>query len=135
MQSSGVRIRPTQSCPTRGEDGDAPNLFGCDRTGAYQSWRNARPGETGDRNVIRMPGYSSLDLGLAKAFTMPWGEEHRLQVRAEAFNVMNYQSFGSTANQQIEIDPQANTPPADWWNFTSIQGTPRVIQFGLRYSF
>ena len=86
-------------------------------------------------NVIRMPGYSSLDLGLAKAFTMPWGEEHRLQVRAEAFNLLNYQSFGSTANQQIEIDPQANTPPADWWNFTSIQGTPRVIQFGLRYSF
>lgn len=135
VQSSGVRIRPVQSCATRGEDGKFASLFGCDRTGAYQSWRNAKPGETGDRNVIRMPSYSSLDLGLAKAFTMPWGEDHKLQVRAEAFNVLNRQSFGSTANQQLQIDPQANNPASDWWNFTSIQGTPRVIQFGLRYSF
>lgn len=135
VQSSGVRTRPIQSCPTRGEDGNAPNLFGCDRTYAYQSWRNAKPGETGDRNVIRLPGYSSLDLGLAKAFTMPWGENHKLQVRVEAFNVTNYQAFGETANQQIQVDPQADTPPTDWWNFIGIQGTPRVIQFGLRYSF
>ena len=135
VQSSGVRIRPVQSCATRGEDGDFASLFGCDRTGAYQSWRNAKPGETGDRNVIRLPGYSALDLGLAKSFKMPWGESHRLQFRVEAFNVLNTQSFGETANQQIQIDPQANDPAGDWWNFTGIQGTPRVVQFGLRYSF
>jgi hypothetical protein len=135
VQSSGVRIRPVQSCATRGEDGDFASLFGCDRTGAYQSWRNAKPGETGDRNVIRLPGYSALDLGLGKSFRMPWGENHRLQFRVEAFNVLNVQSFGETANQQIQIDPQANNPAGDWWNFTDIQGSPRVIQFGLRYSF
>lgn len=135
IQSSGVRTRPIQSCPTRGEDGGIPNLFGCDRTYAYQSWRNSKPGETGDRNVIRLPGYSSLDLGLAKSFTMPWSENHKLQIRAEGFNVLNHQSFGETANQQIQVDPQANTPASDWWNFINIQGSPRVIQFGLRYSF
>lgn len=135
VQSSGVRIRPVQSCPTRGEDGDFASLFGCDRTAAYQSWRNAKPGETGDRNVIRLPGYSALDLGLAKAFKMPWSEDHKLQIRVEAFNVFNVQTFGETANQQIQIDPQANAPASDWWNFTNIQGTPRVIQFGIRYSF
>ena len=135
IQSSGVRTRPIQSCPTRGEDGKAPSLFGCDRTYAYQSWRNAKPGETGDRNVIRLPGYVSLDLGLAKAFTMPWNENHKLQLRVEAFNVTNTQRFGETANQQLQVDPQANNPASDWWNFTNIQGSPRVIQFGLRYSF
>lgn len=135
VQSSGVRIRPIQSCPTRGENGEAPSLFGCDRDYAYQSWRNAKPGETGDRNVIRLPGYVSLDMGLAKSFKMPWSENHQLQLRIEAFNVTNTQRFGSTANQQIEIDPQANNAPSDWWNFTNIQGSPRVIQFGLRYSF
>ena len=135
IQSSGVRLRPVQSCPTRGENGEDPNLFGCDRAYAYQSWRNARPGETGDRNVIRLPGYVSLDLGIAKSFKMPWGENHQLQIRAEAFNVTNTQRFGETTNQQLEVDPQANTPASDWWNFTNIQGTPRVMQFGIRYSF
>nr|HQU94243.1 TonB-dependent receptor [Pyrinomonadaceae bacterium] len=135
IQSSGVRTRPIQSCPTRGEDGEAPSLFGgCDRTYAYQSWRNAKPGETGDRNVIRLPGYIGLDMGLAKAFNMPW-EGHKLQFRMEVFNVTNTQRFGETVNQQLEVDPQANLPASDWWNFSGIQGTPRVMQFGLRYSF
>lgn len=134
IQSSGTRTRPIKSCPTRGEDGEAPSLFGCNREYAYQSWRNAKPGETGDRNVIRLPGYVALDMGLAKSFSLPW-EGHRLQFRAEVFNVTNTQRFGETANQQLEIDPQANTPASDWWNFTGIQGTPRVMQFGLRYSF
>ncbi|MGI9034824.1 MAG: TonB-dependent receptor [Pyrinomonadaceae bacterium] len=135
IQSSGVRLRPVESCPTRGEGGSAPSLFGCDRTAAFQSWRNAKPGETDNRSVIRLPGYVSLDLGLAKSFTMPWSENHRLQIRAEAFNVTNTQRFGSVSNLQLGNDPQANNPPSDWWNFTGIQGSPRVLQFGLRYSF
>jgi hypothetical protein len=134
VESSGVRIRPIQSCPTRG-GAEAPNLFGCDVTYAYQSWRNAKPGETGDRNVIRLPGYISLDMGLAKSFRMPWGEQHRLQFRVDAFNVTNTQRMGSVSNLQFDLDPQSNTPPDNWWNFTGIQGTPRVIQFGIRYSF
>ena len=134
IQSSGVRTRPVQSCPTRGENGETPSLFGCDRTQAYQSWRNAKPGETGDRNVIRLPGYMGLDMGLAKSFSLPW-ENHRLQFRMEVFNVTNTQSFGETVNQQLEVDPHASLPASDWWNFSGIQGTPRVMQFGLRYSF
>jgi hypothetical protein len=27
------------------------------------------------------------------------------------------------------------TPPSDFYNFTQIQGQPRVMQVGLRYSF
>jgi hypothetical protein len=133
-QSSAVRIRPVETCPTRGGV-DEPSLFGCDRTYAYQSWRNAKPGETGDRNVLRLPGYVSLDMGLAKSFGMPWGEQHKLQIRVDAFNVTNTQRLGSVSGLPIEQDPQRNTPPSDWWNFTGIQGSPRVIQFGVRYSF
>jgi hypothetical protein len=82
-----------------------------------------------------MPGYVSLDMGVAKSFKMPWGEKHNIQFRAEVFNVTNTQRFGATANEQLEVDPQANTPASDWWNFTAIQGSFRVMQFGLRYSF
>ncbi|HEY6121823.1 MAG TPA: hypothetical protein VIV66_17835, partial [Pyrinomonadaceae bacterium] len=44
-QSNAVRIRPVKACPTRGGIA-APKLFGCDPTGAYQSFRNPLPGES-----------------------------------------------------------------------------------------
>jgi hypothetical protein len=138
VQSSGVRIAPVQTCPTRGGT-DAPKLFGCDPTTAYQSWRNAMPGETGDRNVLRLPGYVDLDMGLAKSFRMPWNENHKLQIRWETFNVTNTQRLGQIDESRtgfgLVLDPQTATPPTNWSNFTGIQGSPRVMQFGFRYSF
>jgi len=137
-QSNIVRIRPVQTCPTRGGI-DPPKLFGCDPVAAYQSFRNPLPGESGDRNVFRLPGYVSLDLGLSKSFTMPWGENHKLQIRWETFNVTNTQHFGkidtSRTGLGVTLDPGTATPPPNWTNFTAIQGSPRVMQFGFRYSF
>lgn len=137
-QSSAVRTQPIETCPTRGGD-VAPSLFGCDRVGAYRSWRNAKPGETGDRNVLRLPGYVNLDLGLGKTFTMPWSEGHKLQIRWETFNVTNTQRLGTIDSGRtgfgIVLDPQTATPPTNWSNFTAIQGAPRVMQFGFRYDF
>jgi hypothetical protein len=137
-QSSGVRIRPVQSCPTRGGI-NPPKLFGCDPNAAFKSWRNARPGETGDRNVIRLPGYVNLDMGLGKTFTMPWSEKHKLQIRWEAFNVTNTQRLGRIDSSRtgfgLTPDPSSGTPPPNWSNFTKIQGTPRVMQVGFRYEF
>lgn len=139
-QSNVIRIAPIQSCPTRGGT-DAPKLFGCNPTAIYQSFRNARPGEAGDRNVFRLPGYVSLDMGIAKQFTMPWNEKHRLQVRIEAFNVTNTQRLGgdmdfSRTGFGVTLDPsQDAVPPSNWSNITAIQGKPREIQFGFRYSF
>jgi hypothetical protein len=137
-QSNVVRTRRLQSCPNRG-GADAPKLFGCDPVGAYQSFRNAFPGESGDRNVFRLPGYVSLDLGLSKSFGLPWGENHKLQIRWETFNVTNTQHFGkmdiSRTGTGVTLDPSTATPPSNWSNFTGIQGTPRVMQFGFRYSF
>ncbi|MGB8508819.1 MAG: hypothetical protein WCD76_10460, partial [Pyrinomonadaceae bacterium] len=116
-----------------------PKLFGCDTQGAYRSWRNAKPGETGDRNVIRLPGYVALDMGLGKTFTMPWSENHKLQIRWETFNVTNTQRLGTVDSSRtglgLVLDPQTAAPPTNWSNFTKIQGTPRVMQFGFRYEF
>lgn len=138
VQSNAVRIKPVTTCPTRGGT-EPPKLFGCDPTAAYRSFRNARPGETGDRNVFRLPGYVSLDMGLAKSFTMPWSENHKLQIRWEVFNVTNTQHFSqldtSRTGLGITLDPFNESPPSNWSNFTGIQGTPRIMQFGFRYSF
>jgi len=137
-QSSAVRVRPIETCPTRGGV-DPPKLFGCDPTTAYESWRNAMPGETGDRNVLRMPGYVDLDLGLSKEFKMPWSERQKLQFRWEVFNATNTQHFGRIDSSRtgfgVVANPETATPPPNWSNFTKIQGTPRVMQFGLRFEF
>jgi Carboxypeptidase regulatory-like domain len=138
-QSNAIRAKSIESCPDRGGL-VAPKLFGCDPTGIYQSFRNARPGESGDRNVFRLPGYVALDMGLSKEFTMPWSEKHKLQVRFEAFNVTNTQRMGtldlSRTGLGITLDPSTGaTPPTNWSNFTGIQGQPREMQFGFRYTF
>ena len=140
-QANTTPTTPVRTCPTRTTVGD-PKLFGCaDLTKVYQSFRNAYPGETGPRNIFRLPGYVDVDLGLGKTWKMPWHEGHTLQLRWDAFNVANHQSFGlidtSRTGFGIVRDPalRGKTPPANWSNFTQIQGQPRVMQVGARYSF
>lgn len=138
VQSFGTRVRDIEACPTRGAL-QPPRLFGCNPDQAYQSFRNAKPGETGDRNVFRLPGYFNLDMGLTKSFTMPYSENHKLELRFEAFNVTNTQRMGgilATRDGYGLVDvPQASPAPTNFSNFVSIQGNRRVMQFGFRYSF
>ena len=137
-QSSGVRIKPVQSCPTQGG-----KLFGDCLLDAYTSWRGAFPGETGDRNVLRLPGYVNLDMGLSKSFDMPWSETQKLQLRFEVFNVTNTQRMGNIDSSRsgfgLQLDPDKITSvddiPTNWSNFISIQGQPRVMQIGARFTF
>lgn len=133
VQSNGVRLVPIESSPTKSN----VNLFK-DPVAAYQSFRNARPGETGDRNVLRLPGYVALDAGLDKTFKLPW-EGHSLQFRWEVFNVTNTQRLGDLLGGRsglgLDIDPQLGQPGPNFGTFTGIQGSPRVMQFGLKYQF
>lgn len=138
VQSSGVRTRPVQTCPTRGG-----KLFGDCLLESYRSWRGAYAGETGDRNVLRLPGYVNLDMGLSKSFDMPWSETQKLQIRFEVFNVTNTQRMGdidtSRSGFGLQLDPDqitnVNQIPTNWSNFISIQGQPRVMQIGARFTF
>ncbi|HYX26947.1 MAG TPA: TonB-dependent receptor, partial [Pyrinomonadaceae bacterium] len=154
VQSNTIRITSFESCPDRGGP-NAPKLFGCDPNGIYQSLRNALPGESGERNTLRLPGYVALDMGLAKKFKLPWGREggHTLELRLEAFNVTNTQRMGSLTGGRtgygVGLDPagepagcsgaacvsQPLTAPTIWSNFNAIQGKPREMQFGAIYRF
>lgn len=134
VQSNSTRIRPVDTCPTRGG-----SLFGCNATQAFQSFRNARPGETGERNVFRNVGFFGMDAGLGKSFKMPYSEKHNLQLRWEVFNVFNYQAMGnfdtSRSGYGIPLDPATKQPPVNFARYTGIQGSPRFMQLFLRYSF
>lgn len=140
VQSNGVRVRPIEAAPTRGA---SPNVFG-NAKAALASFRNARPGEVGDRNVLRGPGYFTLDAGLYKTFKLPW-EGHTLQFRWEVFNVTNTQFFDadSIADLGLPRDPYLRNldPTPDFGRFTATQ-TPlnetkagRIMQFAFRYQF
>jgi hypothetical protein len=129
-------------CPTRGG-----KLFGCNTLEAYRSFRNAYPGETGDRNVFRTPGYWVIDMGFGKSFKMPYNENHKMQFRWEIFNLTNTQHMGdidtSRSGYGLGLVPPPNDPaavnqfrpPTNWSDFTGIQGDPRIMQIVLRYSF
>jgi hypothetical protein len=146
LSSGLVRVRPIQSNPA--VVNGSPNIFS-DPTFALLSFRDARPGEAGDRNVFRNPGYIDLDAGLTKVFHI--GEKNSLEFRWEVFNVTNTQRFTSPGGFAVSaIDPflagqfglpAITTAPSDFGKFTSTQ-TPlgenkagRVMQFALRWKF
>jgi hypothetical protein len=145
VQSRAILTKPLDTCVTKGNSNTAPKLFGCNPTAAYQSFRNAYPGESGQRNIFRVPGVLRLDSGLSKSFNLPWSEKQSLQLRWEVFNVTNTQHFGpmdlSRSGYGLRLDPAVRnlTPPTNWSNFTDIQGGStdgrREMQVGVRFSF
>ncbi|HLA96616.1 MAG TPA: TonB-dependent receptor, partial [Pyrinomonadaceae bacterium] len=135
VQSNGTRIRAIDY----GVNRDTQNIF-ADPQAAFNSFRNARPGETGERNTLRGSPYQVLDLGLSKTFTMPWNEGHKFQFRWEVFNVTNVQYFAVTNQSRttygLPQDPETRTAASSFGQiFTDIQGDPRRMQLGFRYSF
>lgn len=136
VQSNVVPTKPIHECLTRGA---TPQVFGCNTTVAYQTFRNAYPGEAGPRNIFRVPGFVTLDAGLDKSFNIPGKEGQMLQFRWEVFNVTNTQPMGQYDNSRtgfgVTLDPSTQKPPVGWSSFTNTQGSPRVMQFGVRYSF
>jgi hypothetical protein len=135
VRSNNVRIRDISSSPCASCNNGNPNLFSNPKE-AYRSFRSPRPGETGDRNLLRYPSYFVLDAGLSKSFTMPWNENHKIQFRWETFNVTNSARLTGIADFSMGLDPQRNgIPGPTFGNFTGVQGDKRVMQFAIRYDF
>ncbi|HEX6879855.1 MAG TPA: TonB-dependent receptor [Terriglobales bacterium] len=128
---------PRQGCPSRPmTSGEAPKFFGNCLDSAFGSFRPSYPGETGERNYFRFPNYINLDFGLGKTWKIT--ESQGLQFRWEVFNATNTQRFGENLDWSRSgwgIIPDATSPTTNFSNFVQIQGTPRVMQFGLRYAF
>jgi len=81
-----------------------------------------RPG-TYMPEMVRGPGDKNLHATLAKSFGL--GPQTRLQVRAEAFNLLNWRNYNN---------PQTNMNNADFGRITGA-GRARVFQFGARLTF
>ncbi len=107
------------------QDG-VPNAFK-EGPAAAGSFRYAYPGEAGQRNNFRGPGYFGVDLSLAKSWKL--GESQALRFTWDVFNSTNAVRFDDgTLNQYLLYGTTLG-------NFTATLTVPRVMQFGLRYSF
>ena len=81
-------------------------------------------------------------MGLSKTFNMPWSENHKLQFRWEVFNVANQQYFevdiNNVTRSTLGLGQDSDIGEVDdnfGRVFTDIQGSPRRMQFGIRYTF
>jgi hypothetical protein len=84
------------------------------------------PGQFGNyvRNSIKGPGFWTIDLALSKLVT--FGGTHSLELRVEAFNLLNNFNWGN---------PGTNFNAATFGRITTIAGDPRIMQFGVKYGF
>jgi Carboxypeptidase regulatory-like domain/TonB-dependent Receptor Plug Domain len=119
---------------SNGVGNTAPNLFS-NGAAAYTSFGYAFPGETGQRNNLRGPGYFGVDLGLAKRWKMPWSEGQSLQFRWEVFNVTNSVRFDVQSANAYEGGSLSNGNSGTFGNFSGTLTNPRIMQFALRYEF
>lgn len=88
--------------------------------------RYPRHGEVGNRNIFRSEGFWNIDAAVSKRFRMPWSENHRLTLRAEAYNLTNSNFFGL---------PNLTLGSTNFGRITTSQSSPRELQFALRYDF
>jgi len=82
------------------------------------------------RNTLTGPGVNQWDLALLKS--IPINENHKISFRAEFFNFFNRPHFGNPATNISSSSFGRITSPM---NRDIGTGTPRQIQFMLRYAF
>jgi hypothetical protein len=76
------------------------------------------------RNILRADGIGNLDFGLIKNTAIT--ETHRMQIRAEFYNLTNTRNFGI---------PESRINSVNFLNQWGTDGGNRRIQLGLRYVF
>ncbi|HEV2223241.1 MAG TPA: carboxypeptidase regulatory-like domain-containing protein [Terriglobia bacterium] len=87
------------------------------------------PGESGSRNPFRGDGVLNTDMELNKTWKMPYNENHSLRLTADMFNVFNIKRF-DVQSLQLGIDHQGA-----FGDYQRLLTNPRIMQFGLLYSF
>ena len=78
------------------------------------------------RNTLIGPKLFSLDFALHKEFRMWFSEQHALQFRCEAFNVLNHPVWGG---------PNTNIQSKAFGTVTTTAVAMRQIQMALKYTF
>lgn len=119
------QISPITTGVYRDSSGD-PYVFAGNPNDFASHFRFSYPGQSGQRNNLRGPGYFSVDMGLAKTFKLH--ENHKLRMSWEVFNVTNSVRFNVNS-----LDNSVSS--GAFGKFSATLTKPRVMQFAARYSF
>lgn len=130
---NGILYFIDPSVISSGGSADGNNLEGPGSPDAFpgQVFFRVQPGQTGNlpRNAFDGPMYFNWDAGIIK--NIAFNERVRVQLRAEAFNVLNRTNFFIAENNNLfdldsttfgQIDPSSTYPP-------------RILQFAIRFEF
>jgi hypothetical protein len=99
------------------------------KAAAIAAFRHPYPGESGQRNELRGPGFFGVDAGLAKEWRITEGRTASFSW--EVFNVTNAVRFdAASASNNFNLSNSTN-----FGVYSSTLTKPRVMQFMLRYSF
>jgi hypothetical protein len=90
------------------------------------AFANNPPGSWGDtpRGFLRGPAFWNIDLALSRVFRLL--SDHRLEVRAEAFNLTNRVHLAN---------PNTTLGNANFGRILSTISDPRIMQFAVKYTF
>ncbi|HXG68625.1 MAG TPA: TonB-dependent receptor [Blastocatellia bacterium] len=84
------------------------------------------------RNILEGPGLVTVDMGITKNTTLT--ERLRMQIRVEAFNLLNRANFALPDNLVVITDA-AGSIPGNAGVITSTATTSRQIQLGVKFTF
>jgi hypothetical protein len=107
-----------------------PGLFK-DPAGAQAEFRYSLPGESGQRNELRGPGFFGIDMSVSKSWRIH--ESQALKFSWDVYNVTNSVRFDVATLPQGT--GQLEQPASVFATYTSTLTKPRVMEFALRYSF
>jgi hypothetical protein len=117
--------------------GTGPNVFKdpgitdpTNPNAAINQFRDAYPGESGQRNELRGPGPFNIDMGLAKEWKI--NESQNLSFRWEVFNVTNTVRFDAGNIQNVNNYTDYNP---SFGNFINTLFKARIMQLSGRYTF
>jgi len=109
-----------------------PSVF-LDPEEASGYFRFSLPGEPGDRNPLRGDGYFVIDLGVSKAWWLPFAG-HRLRFRWDVFNVTNHVSF-DVGRLRVVGPGEPGFGRYDGALAACDARAGRCMQFAVRYEF
>jgi hypothetical protein len=126
QDAKAVQVGPKPKTGVYYDTAGNPNVFK-DGPNAISAFRNAYPGEAGQRNNLRGPGYFGVDASLGKVWKIANAQEVRFSW--DTFNVSNSVRMddGSLSNYLYYAQSLGY--------FSQTLTKSRVMQFGLHYAF
>jgi hypothetical protein len=128
QQNGNSLIRPDKLCdPKSGFHQSLSKFF---NTSCFAS---PAPGQLGNssRTPLNGPDFVNTDFSVIKRFALPW-EGMGLDFRAEFFNLWNHAQFGLP---NTGATGYADIQTSNFGAITSTVNNPRLIQFGLKFTF